>query len=65
MTTIKKAKKRTTKTRTTKAVRQTGTSKRSIDILHRAKAPGARRAKSGKTYSERRRNRSDKKGKRV
>lgn len=44
-------------------VRQTGTSTRKADAKRKAKAPGKRRSKSGNTYSEYRKNRSDKPGK--
>jgi len=36
-----------------------------LDRLFRAKRPGYRRSASGKKYYESRRNRSDKKGKRI
>lgn len=45
-----------------KSVRQTGTSNRMIDERLTARKPGKRRAASGKTYYERRKNRSDKPG---
>jgi len=53
--------------RTTKAyrTRQTGTSKVSADKKRKAKAPGLRKARSGNWYGERRRNRSDKPGKKI
>ena len=38
---------------------QTGGSSRRADKKRRAKAPGKRKSKSGKIYTERRRNRSD------
>lgn len=44
----------------TRDLHQTGKRKSlKADIGRKAKLPGTRRAKSGKTYSERRRNRSD------
>jgi hypothetical protein len=39
--------------------RQTGTSNKFYDKSHRAKPPGKRRSATGKTYYERRKNRSD------
>ena len=54
---------RKTKIRTN---RQIGTSVYKLDKLRKAKTPGKRKAKkSGKTYYEYRKNRSDKKGKRI
>lgn len=47
----------------TKPVHQTGTSSRSRDKLVKAKPPGKRRSKGGKTYYEYRKNRSDMPGK--
>lgn len=43
--------------------RQTGSSNRRLDKKRKAKAPGKRKSASGKTYYERRRNRSDVPGK--
>lgn len=46
--------------------RQTGKRKSlSMDRARKAKPPGKRISKSGKTYYERRRNRSDRRGKRI
>lgn len=42
--------------------RQTGTSSKSHDEQRKAKPPGKRKSRSGKTYYERRKNRSDKPG---
>jgi len=53
---------RKTKIRTN---RQIGTSVYKLDKLRKAKTPGKRKSKSGKTYYEFRKNRSDKKGKRI
>jgi len=44
---------------------QTGSSFIPRDKLYKALPPGKRRARSGRIYSETRKNRSDKKGKRV
>jgi hypothetical protein len=41
---------------------QIGSSHKEIDKRMNAKAPGKRRSKSGKTYTERRKNRSDRPG---
>lgn len=41
---------------------QSGSSNTSIDKKKKAKAPGKRKSATGKTYYERRKNRSDKKG---
>ena len=43
-----------------KSLRQTGKSDKAKDKKLTAKKPGKRISKSGKTYTERRRNRSDK-----
>ena len=43
-----------------RSLRQTGKSDKKIDKKLTAKKPGKRKSKSGKIYSERRRNRSDK-----
>lgn len=51
--------------RAKKHVPQTGGSRRTADTLRKAKAPGQRRSKSGGTYFERRKNRSDKRETRV
>jgi len=46
--------------------KQTGKRKSIVaDRLRKAKAPGRRKSKSGKHYTETRRNRSDLKGKRI
>lgn len=45
-----------------KSTRQTGSSNRKKDKVWKAKAPGKRKSASGKTYYERRKNRSDKPG---
>lgn len=42
------------------AIWQTGKTTKYIDRLLHARKPGKRRSKSGKTYYERRKNRSDK-----
>jgi len=42
--------------------RQTGVTNKYVDIKRKAKAPGKRTSASGKTYTERRANRSDKPG---
>lgn len=42
-----------------KSTRQTGTSNKRYDIMRKAKTPGKRRSASGRTYTERRKNRSD------
>lgn len=42
--------------------RQTDTSNQAADVKRKAKAPGKRKSKSGATYYERRKNRSDKPG---
>lgn len=47
-------------------MKQTGQRKSiKADRQRKAKAPGKRKSKSGNTYSETRRNRSDIKGKRI
>ncbi|HYD91434.1 MAG TPA: hypothetical protein VEA37_08110 [Flavobacterium sp.] len=61
----KKRRSTTKRKRTTKAVKQSGTSNKVQDILKKAKAPGKRKSKSGRTYSERRKNRSDVPGTRL
>ena len=43
-------------------VKQRGTSNKKSDSARKAKPPGKRKSKSGKTYYESRKNRSDKKG---
>lgn len=49
-----------------KTYRQTGKRKSvKADRKRKAKAPGRRKSKSGKYYTETRRNRSDKKGSRL
>jgi len=45
-----------------KKYRQTGTSSKRADSQRKAKRPGKRRSASGNTYTERRKNRSDKPG---
>lgn len=45
-----------------KSSRQTGTSNRKADIDRKAKPPGKRKSRSGRIYTERRKNRSDKPG---
>lgn len=49
-------------TKTKSTTRQTGTSNIEKDFAKKAKAPGKRKGASGKTYYERRANRSDKPG---
>ena len=47
-------------------VKQTGTRKsKRLDKMQKAKVPGKRRSKSGKRYTETRKNRTDKKGTRL
>lgn len=46
-----------------KSHRQTGTSVKKKDAKRKAKAPGKRRSRTGRTYIERRKNRSDVPGK--
>ncbi len=48
---------------TKKKYRQTGTSSRKADSQRKAKRPGKRKSRSGKVYTERRKNRSDMPGK--
>jgi hypothetical protein len=48
-----------------KAVKQTGKSNRTADAKRKAKAPGKRTSATGKTYTETRKNRTDKKGSRI
>lgn len=47
-------------TRRSGRYRQTGKSVTRIDRKHKARVPGPRRSRSGRKYTERRRNRSDK-----
>lgn len=42
--------------------RQTGTSNKKADLQRKAKKPGKRKSASGRVYTERRKNRSDKPG---
>lgn len=58
---VTKAKKKPTKRKAKDIFRQTGKSKGEADVMRKAKAPGKRISKSGKVYTERRKNRSDKK----
>jgi hypothetical protein len=57
-------KKSTPKSKSTSRNYQTGTSSKAHDRRYVAKKPGKRKSKSGNTYIERRRNRSDKSKKR-
>jgi len=64
----KKKAKRTTRSRRRVIYaknRQTGTSVRKIDARRRALPPGKRRSASGRVYYEYRKNRTDKKGRRI
>ncbi len=45
---------------TATATRQTGSSNRKRDLQRKAKRPGKRKSKTGRVYTERRKNRSDK-----
>jgi hypothetical protein len=48
-----------------KTYKQTGSSNRKYDSMRKAKAPGKRKSRSGNTYIETRKNRSDAKGKKI
>ena len=63
----KKQAKKATKKKTAKSERQIPKSRKSIkaDRQRKAKRPGKRRSADGNTYTERRQNRSDKKGTRL
>jgi len=61
----KKGKRKSKKGKTIKLLKQTGKSKLGADRKRKALPPGRRISKKGKKYTETRRNRSDKKGKRV
>lgn len=52
-------KKRTRKKKPAKKLRQTGTSNKFYDEQRSAKAPGKRKSRTGRTYHENRKNRSD------
>lgn len=54
--------KKETTTKSALSTRQTGSSNKNKDEMKKAKAPGKRKSASGKTYYERRANRSDKPG---
>ena len=59
------AKKRKTKVVYEYKSQRRGKSKTKLDKKHKALAPGKRISKNGKVYYERRKNRSDRPGKRI